>query len=79
MTLELWPDVSTRPFLAGPDPHSFHVPEDDLLDWISGFLNESKSRKVPIKMVTHHEYVEVESSTFLSPEILDRTWCSSAK
>ena len=74
MTLELWPDEKTRPFLAGPDPHSFHVPEDDLLDWISDFLNESKSRNVPIKMVTHHEYVEVESSTFLSPEILDRTW-----
>ena len=26
LTRELWPDVSARPVLLGPDPHSFHGP-----------------------------------------------------
>jgi len=73
LTVELWPDASKRPKLYGPDPHSFkqNGPTKSTLDWIAAFMDGMRNRGVPLYAVTHHEYVEVDKTTFLSPQKLD--------
>ena len=64
LTVELWPDASTRPPLYGPDPHSFHGMSTDrdksALKYMSDWLDACARLGVPIVGVTHHEYIEVE-------------------
>lgn len=37
LTVELWPDPTTRPVLFGPDPHSLHAPTGSQLGWIGAW------------------------------------------
>ena len=64
LTVELWPDASTRPPLYGPDPHSFHGMNTDrdksALKYMGEWLDACARLGVPIVGVTHHEYIEVE-------------------
>ena len=64
LTVELWPDASTRPPLYGPDPHSFHGMSTDrdktALKYMVEWLDACARLGVPIVGVTHHEYIEVE-------------------
>ena len=64
LTVELWPDASTRPPLYGPDPHSFHGMNTDrdksALKYMVEWLDACARLGVPIVGVTHHEYIEVE-------------------
>ena len=64
LTVELWPDASTRPPLYGPDPHSFHGMSTDrdktALKYMVDWLDACARLGVPIAGVTHHEYIEVE-------------------
>lgn len=69
---KLWPDASRRPVLVGPDPHSYHG-VDPKVTWISDFLLSCLEQKIPIFAATHHEYSEVDSTTFTSPATLDTT------
>lgn len=73
LTRDLWPDETRRPLLFGPDPHSFHDADKSLLAFIREFLEGVRSRQVPLKGVTHHEYIEVDTTSFLSPDRLDIT------
>ena len=70
---ELWPDSEGRPALFGPDPHSCKQDgcETDKLQWIGDFINFTLSQGVPLYAATHHEYIEVDDSTWTSPEKLD--------
>ena len=60
LTVELWPDASTRPPLYGPDPHSFHGMNTDrdksALKYMGEWLDACARLGVPIVGVTHHEY-----------------------
>jgi hypothetical protein len=71
LTVELWPDASKRPVLCGPDPHSYHG-IDPKVSWIGDFLDEALALGVPIFAATHHEYTEVDNTTFTSPAALDK-------
>jgi len=75
LTVELWPDKTRRPRLIGPDPHSFKQDgvEAPLIDWMEDFMRTAKELEVPIYAVTHHEYIEVDSTSFTSPNKLDVT------
>lgn len=55
--------------VAGPDPHSLHGPTGAQLEWIGEWIDGCKSLGVPIRGVTHHEYIEVDPSPtgFTSP------------
>ena len=61
----------------GPDPHSVHGPGESQAQfkWIGEFIDEAKKLALPIKGVTHHEYIEVDPSPngFTSPA---RLWLS---
>ena len=77
LTVELWPDASTRPPLYGPDPHSFHGMSTDrdktALKYMSNWLDACARLGVPIVGVTHHEYIEVEPTAagFTNASVLD--------
>jgi len=68
LTLELWPDASKRPVLLGPDPHSYHNSEIDM--YVKDWLKETRKLGVPIFAATHHEYTEVDSTSFTSAAAL---------
>lgn len=72
LTIELWPDESKRPRLFGPDPHSYHDGKS-VNGWLGDFLDAAGKRGLPIHGATHHEYIEVDSSSFTSPSKLDTT------
>lgn len=69
LTLELWPNDATRPKLYGPDRHSFH--NDKIDSYIADFVTECKKRGVPLYGATHHEYTEVDGTSFTSSDHLD--------
>ena len=65
---------ASRPLLFGPDPHSFkeNGPDDALLAWVGDFLDGLHARGVLLTGgVTHHEYVEVDATSFTSAAALD--------
>lgn len=70
LTIALWPDASKRPVLVGPDPHSYHG-QDSKVSWIGDFLDAAAADGTPIFAATHHEYTEIQSPDFTSPEVLD--------
>jgi len=69
LTLEFWPDASSRPKLYGPDRHSFHNSAID--SYIADFVSECEKLGVPLFAATHHEYTEVDASSFTSPQAID--------
>jgi len=75
LTVELWPDPRNRPVLLGPDPHSFKEtgPDPALLSWLADFMSRALELGVPVRGITHHEYVEIDATTFTSPQKLDVT------
>ena len=84
LTVELWPDASTRPPLYGPDPHSFHGMSTDrdktALKYMVEWLDACARLGVPIVGVTHHEYIEVEPTAAgarNSGAILAQSWRNS--
>lgn len=78
--------ASPRPFLVGPDTLGFHapaprpsapraagsafVPPADILTYLTDFVQAMQGR---LRAVTHHEYIEVNSSNILDPATLDLT------
>ena len=75
LIIELWPNEQTRPVLYGPDPHSLHNgnmsgPTGVELNWIGDWIDACHELKIPIRGVTHHEYIEVDPSPegFTSPD-----------
>jgi len=70
LTVELWPDEDSRPKLLGPDRHSFH--DGNIDSYIKDFVVECQKANVPLYGATHHEYIEVDSSSFTSPSKLDK-------
>lgn len=69
LTLDLWPDASKRPVLIGPDRHSFH--DGNIDSYIADFVVECQKKGVPLWGATHHEYIEVDESSFTSPSKID--------
>ena len=69
--------MADRPKLFGPDPHSFHGPWDETdtkgLAWIADFMDGCRKLSVRLGAVTHHEYIEVDATSFTSPQKLDVT------
>jgi heparanase len=71
---------SPRPFLVGPDTLGFHtpapppsatfVPSADILAYLTTFVRAMGGK---LRAVTHHEYIEVNSSNILDPATLDLT------
>eukprot|EP00755_Sulcionema_specki_P016788 Sspe_Gene.62840::Locus_35575_Transcript_2_3_Confidence_0.400_Length_1766::g.62840::m.62840/K07964/HPSE; heparanase len=71
---EVWSGEADRPGLFGPDPHSLHTDGDNkTLQWMVEFVTACREYGVPLEGVTHHEYIEVDITTFTSPDWLDRT------
>lgn len=52
---------SQVPFLVGPDPHSFHGDAHDkaLLKYLVDFSKAAAASGLPIRGVSHHEYIQV--------------------
>ena len=73
LTERLWPAAATRPLLIGPDPHSYHSATDGAAEWLGEFVSAAKRLGVPLHAATHHEYVEVDATSFQSPSVLDNT------
>jgi len=65
LTLELWPHAASRPKLFGPDPHSYH--HVDIDSYMADFVSECEKAGVPLYGATHHEYIEVDITSFTSP------------
>ena len=79
LIVELWPQDKDpkhpRPVLYGPDPHSLHDanmkgPTGSELKWVGDWLDACHALNLPIRGVTHHEYIEVDPSPegFTSPD-----------
>ena len=51
-----YPDVTTRPRLLGPDPHSFTAlpPDESKLAYLAAFVNATMALGVRLAAVTHH-------------------------
>lgn len=70
----MYPDAAARPVMIGPDPHSFKQNgPDDKLDWMADFMKTAAANDIPIFAITHHEYIEVDASSFFSPAKLNVT------
>jgi len=74
LLIKHWPDASTRPHIIGPSPHSFkQTGPDSKLEWIADFEDGCKKLGVDLFAMSHHEYIEIDSTSFLSAKKLDVT------
>lgn len=69
LTLEVFPDDATRPKLYGPDPHSFH--NHEIGSYIADYVTNCEQLGVPLYAATHHEYTEVDQTSFTSATAID--------
>ena len=65
LLVELFPTVSSRPKIIGPDIHGFHSAnfgssDYGKLDFMVEFVENCSRLGVPLHAVTHHEYIEIE-------------------
>jgi heparanase len=61
----------TRPFLVGPDTHSFHDNDSGAVKGLQ-YLQDFTTLAGPIlKAVTHHEYIEIDNIQVLNASFLD--------
>ena len=69
---ELWPDPAQRPALVGPDADGAgNSPSPlEMVDYLAQFVG---ARAGDLSAVTHHEYLQVNSTSVLDPAYLDHT------
>eukprot|EP00730_Choanoeca_flexa_P019632 TRINITY_DN9598_c0_g1_i2.p1 TRINITY_DN9598_c0_g1~~TRINITY_DN9598_c0_g1_i2.p1 ORF type:complete len:595 (+),score=113.64 TRINITY_DN9598_c0_g1_i2:94-1785(+) len=75
LLVELWHDKNTRPKIFGPDPHSMRTGRDPpkTVPFLRDFASNCSAKGVDLYALTHHEYIEVDSSSSLDPGVLDIT------
>ena len=69
---EVYGAGADRPYLVGPDPHSFRDAGSAIgktLVYLSDFVKAMGD--VPLRAVTHHEYIEIDYLNVLNASFLD--------